>query len=176
MNGKSHSIGLPVPAVIVAAMTALLVSCAGYRLGSMLPPNIRSVHVPTFVNKTGEPLLEVETTRAAIQEFQRDGTLRIAGPSDADTVLEVVLTELKIAPVRYERDRTTTASEYRMTIMASIVLKERATGKIICKNPSVEGREDFVFSGDLTSGKRIAVPKAARELAQYIVQSVVEYW
>ena len=58
------------------ALAVALTGCAGYRLGTMLPPDIQSVAVPTFINRTSEPLLESETTRAAIREFQQDGSLR----------------------------------------------------------------------------------------------------
>ena len=71
------------PALILATGVLVLTQpcgCVGlgYRLGSSLPPDIRSVYVPVFVNRTGEPRVETEATRAAKQEFQRDGTLHLA--------------------------------------------------------------------------------------------------
>ena len=59
---------------IGAALTLLLTGCTGYRLGSMLPPEIKTVYVPTFANQTTEPLLEMEATDAVIVEFQQDGS------------------------------------------------------------------------------------------------------
>lgn len=49
-----------------------LSGCAGYKLGSNLPPGILSVAVPVFVNQTGQPSLETITTGAVIEEFQKD--------------------------------------------------------------------------------------------------------
>jgi len=159
--------------VLVAAMFA---GCAGYRLGSTLPAGINVIHVPTFTNKTDEPRLEIETTRAVIQEFQRDGSLSVGEESKADVVLDVVLTGLRQEPLQYQKDNAKTVREYRLTITASVVLRNRRTGKVIAKNPRVQGEADFIPPGDLASAKRNAIPEAAKDLAHDIVENVVEYW
>ena len=73
--------------LLVVGQISLLCGCAGYRLGTLLPPEIKTIHVPTFVNKTREPALEAETTGAAISEFQKDGTLRITDSESFKTGL-----------------------------------------------------------------------------------------
>jgi hypothetical protein len=160
-------------------ITALLVSCTagcvGYQLGSTLPPGIESVCVPAFENRTTEPNLERETTAAAIRELQKDGTLRIASAEDADSVLTVKLVKFSLEPLRYEKDRERTAKEYRLTITADILFVEARTGKELLIH-QVEGESTFIASGDLSSGKRNALPEAAKDLAHDIVESVVEYW
>ena len=45
-------------------LAAILPACVGYRLGSMLPADIKTVYVDPVINQTDEPLIEVETTRA----------------------------------------------------------------------------------------------------------------
>lgn len=159
-----------------AAVLAVLVGgCAGYRLGSTLPPGIRSVYVPTFVNRTGEPLLEATATAATLQEIQRDGTLALGEAGGADAILEVTLDRLVLEPLRYQRDRGKTTSEYRLRIRAELTFKERRSGKVLSQR-KVEGEATFPPLGDLASGKRQAIPTAARDLAHDIVESVVEYW
>jgi hypothetical protein len=149
--------------------------CAGYRLGSTLPPGIRTIHVPPFVNKTGEPLIENETASAAIQELQKDGTLRVVGPDAADAVLNVTLTKYRLESVRYERNRPKTTAESRITITAEVVFVDSARRKVILKKTAT-GEATFVAAGNVTAGKRAALPAAARDLAHHIVESVVEVW
>ena len=159
-------------------MLLLLLSagCVGYRLGSTLPPGIQTIFVPTFVNEAKEPQLEAQTTRAAIQEFQRDGTLRVVGREAADTVAEVTLTGFSLAPLRYREDRALTVREYRLKIFARLVLTQLRpqAGQMLDKE--VEGEATFELTGDLSAAKRAALPEAARDLAHDIVESVVEYW
>lgn len=158
------------------ALAGLLTGCAGYQLGSMLPPDIKTVYVPTFVNKTQEPLIEVDTTQAAIEEFQRDGSLRVVNEDQADAVLEVTLREYRIQPVAYRTDQKTSAKEYRITIFASVLLKRRGTDAVVAENPRVKGETVFPFSGDLTSSKLTGLPNVAEDLAHNIVEQVVEAW
>jgi hypothetical protein len=154
---------------------AAAAGCAGYRLGSTLPPGLRSVHVPVFVNRTAEPQLENDATQAAMAEFQKDGTLRVAPAAEADAVLEVELTAFGLEPLRYDRDRAKTAVEYRARISARLVFKENRTGEVLMSK-TVEGESTFVPTGDLSTAKRTAIPAAAADLAHDIVEAVVEYW
>ncbi len=155
---------------------ALLPGCAGYRLGSMLPPEIKNVHVPTFINKTTEPQLEIDTTRFALQEFQKDGSLKLSSAEDADAVLEVKLTDYKLVPLQYAANRPTAALEYRITLYASIVMTRKRDGKVLAENPRCYGEGTFPVVGDLSSSKRTGLPKAAKDLAHDIVQKVTEVW
>ena len=110
---------------LTAMLCAGLAGCTQYRLGSMLPPGLTSIHVPTFANGTSEPQLEFETTNATIQEFQKDGTLRVAMQGSSDAVLEVKLTGYKIEPLRYDRNVATHPNEYRQQLVADLLLQTK---------------------------------------------------
>jgi hypothetical protein len=162
-------------ALVLAAAAASCAGCLGYRLGSSLPPGIRSVHVPPFKNDTGEPMLENDTTRAAINELRKDGTLKIADAAGADAVLRVTLTRCALEPLRYEPGSRRTVREYRIALRAAVRLERQSTGEALMER-SVKGEGTFVVEGDLASAKRDALPDAARDLAHNIVECVVEYW
>jgi hypothetical protein len=164
--------------LVLAALVGMtgLTGCAGYRLGSMLPPDIKSVYVPTFVNKTKEPLLEVETTSATIEEFQVDGSLKIADANTADAVLEVTLVDFDLDPISFRKDEETAAREYRMNITATVVLRRTSDNVIVAEAPRVVGDTTFQLLGNLTSSKLRALPAASEDLAHKIVEQVVETW
>ncbi len=161
--------------LVLPVCTWVIGGCAGYRLGSSLPADIQSVYVPAFENRTREPLLESDATRAVISEFQRDGTLLIRGEDAADVSLSVVLTDLSLKVLRYERDRGKTGEEFRLTIRADLVLVRTSTGETLTSR-SVQGESFFDFTGDMGASKRIAIPLATADLAHDIVESVVELW
>lgn len=171
-----HSYKRTVPALLACALLMTSAGgCVGYRLGSTLPPDLRSVHVPPVVNNSGEPLLELVTTRELLQELQRDGTLKVAAADQADSLLEITLVGFQQSPLRYERDNPKATREYRQEITAQIVFKNVRTGKLLLRK-EVKGESTFDLVGDLTSAKRATVPLCARDLAHDIVESVVEYW
>ena len=167
------------PRPVLAILAALLLfapGCASYRLGSMLPADVRTVHVPTCVNQTSEPLVEQDVTAAILSQIQTDGTLRVAGPDDADAVLDVVLVKFWLDPVAYAKGESSTANQYRMSIRASFSLRRRSTGEVVVESPGVVGWHDFDFAGDMTSSKAVALRPAADDLGRRILNRIVQYW
>ena len=150
--------------------------CAGYKVGSMLPGDIKTVHIPTFVNQTSEPLIESETTQAVIREFQRDGSLQVVGEADADAILTVVLTGYRLEAISFRKDIRTAAQQYRLFITGNMVMRRTTDQSVVVEAPMVEGKYVFDVVGDLSSSKLNANPLAARDLAYNIVQRLVEYW
>lgn len=150
-------------------------SAIGYRLGTTLPMDIQTVYIPTFINRTTEPQIEIQSTAIALQEFRKDGSLRISSAESADVVLEVTITSYSLSPLAYSNERSKAAEEMRLIMMAKVVLREMKTKKVRMES-IVDGEATFVLSGDLASSKMTVLPKAARDLAHNIVESVVEYW
>ncbi len=164
------------PRIAAAALAGLtLGGCAGYRLGNTLPPGIRSVSVPTFENPCGEPGLETIATRAAIQQFQREGALEVAAAGEADWIVRAALTACRSEPLRYRNDNRRAATEYRLRLVADVTLEARRDGKALWKR-TLEGETTFTVEGDMTSAKVSALPQAARDLARRIADNVTQPW
>jgi hypothetical protein len=165
-------------ALLMSAVCLLLVSgCGTYRLGSMLPDSIQTIYIPTFVNQSGEPRIEADTTRAAIAEFQKDGSLDVVKtPEEADAILKVTLTRYEADPIVYDATRKTEATDYRLTLSAKLVLTAAKTDKVIAESPLVQGDALFQMIGDFTSSKAQALKPASVDLGHKIVESVVEAW
>ena len=113
---------------LTAMLCAGLAGCTQYRLGSMLPPGLTSIHVPTFANGTSEPQLEFETTNATIQEFQET----------------------------YDRNVATHPNEYRQQLVADVVLKDSRTQKVLLNRKGVVGEWTFLAGSDLRTDERVA--------------------
>jgi hypothetical protein len=161
--------------MIAALALANVPGCVGYQLGSSLPPDIKSIFVRTFINQCKEPLVEVEATNATIAEFQKDGTLKIGRMEDADVILETTLTAVTLEPLTYTQTDTTKPGQYRIILSAIFVLKRNGSGKKIGVGECI-GENTFIYSGNLASAKRAAMPKASEDLAKRIVEKVVEVW
>lgn len=166
----------PTIAVFLAVMiVGSFAGCAGYRLGSTLPPDIKTIYVPLFGNKSREPLVENDATRATIAELQKDGTLKVVNGENADVILECTVTAVSLNPLRYNRADVVKPNEYRLTLSASFTLKRVRSQEIICE-ASVIGESTFAFFGNLTSAKQSATPRAAEDLAKRIVEKAIEAW
>lgn len=160
----------------VAVLAIGLTGCAGYRLGSMLPTDIETVYVPSILNETSEPLIEIETTRAVIEQIQRDGSLRIAAEDTADAIVRIRIREYRIEPVAFDTTRRSDVRQYRIRMTASLLMTRRADDSVIVERPAVRGEGVFNMAGDLSSSKLIGLPVAAEDLATKLVQQMVEAW
>lgn len=165
-----------IPRMAIVLPLLLAGGCASYRLGTMLPPDIRTVYMPTCVNDTTEPLIELDVTRAILSQIQMDGSLRLAPAETADAILDVTLTRFWLNPVAFAPGQASTTAQYRMSIQASFVLRRRADDSVVVESPGVTGWYDLDIAGDLTSSKAVALRPAAEDLGRRIVSRIVQYW
>lgn len=167
---------------VILVLLGMAVACGGctvmgYRLGSMLPAEIRTVYIPTCVNETGEPLIEQEVTRAVMAEVQMNGALKIVGTAEgADAELRVTLINFELTPVSYVRGSASTANSYRMNIRGAYRLVARDGGRVLAESPGLTGWEEFEMTGDMTTSKSAALRPAAEDLGRRIIDQIVESW
>jgi len=144
----------------------------GYRLAGKethVPPGVRSVAIPTLVNQTLEPGIEIVFTQAFLKEFIKDRRVRVVDRREADSIFEGVIKSLIILSVSY--DKSGYALEYQTIVMMDITLK-RQNGEVLWKekdlierawyrtNPTVIGNEDNRVN---------AIQKVAQSLAERVL-------
>jgi outer membrane lipopolysaccharide assembly protein LptE/RlpB len=165
--------------VLAGAFAAafLLSSCAGYRLGSMLPPGIKTVYIPTVENHSTEPRIEIIATREIMKEVQMEGSLKVVREkAQADAVLAIKIVHYVLEPVSYQSNiNNTTANEYRLRLFAEVVLTGK-DDKVLADNKSVYGESTFPIVGDFTSSKERGLPEASKDLARKAIQACTEAW
>lgn len=148
----------------------------GYQLGGTRPAGVETVHVAAVVNATHEPAIELQVTKAIRQQIQFDGRLKLRNsPDDADAVIDVELTDYSIQPISFRDDLKTTPDQYRIRITAVASLRNTATDEILSESRTF-GEARFFFESDLTTSKRDALPVAAKELAKFMVDDLIEQW
>ena len=154
----------------------LLTGCMGYQLGGTRPAGVDTIHVAAVVNSTREPAIELQVAEAIRQQIQFDGRLKLRNtPDDADSVIEVVLTEYTIQAISFRDDLKTTPDQYRIRITAVASLRNTASDEILSESKTF-GEARFFFESDLTTSKRNALPVAAKELAKFMVDDLIEQW
>lgn len=161
--------------LLVPAFALMLFGCAGYRVGSALDPAIKTVSL-SVVNKTDEPSIEVAVMKALRAELQMDGRLEVCSAEEADAVLSVTLKNFTLDALSFNRKQGSLAEEYRVIIKAAVVFSNAESGEVILESPGLQGEAEFPYVGDLTSGKRAVMSKAAQDLARKIVSTMTTGW
>lgn len=153
-----------------------LTSCAGYRLGSQLPADIRTVHVFIARNLTDEPLLENDVTRAVLSQLARDGSLRVVSEDEADALLFIEITGYQSQAIGFDARNRARPDEFRLLLQANTILTRRSSGATLVRSGTLEGRSTFSLVGDLTTSRRTALPSASEDLARRLVATITEAW
>ncbi len=160
----------------LAAWAALaLAGCLQYRLGTTLPEELRSVHVPSVRNRTEEPGIDRLASSLLLRELQREGTLSLATESEAATQLLVTVVRFAMEPVRYSRHDARTPDEYRAVAMAEVRFANLRTGEALFEG-MVEGEATFPTGTDLVSAKEEMLAAVCQDLARRIIDRCVSVW
>jgi outer membrane lipopolysaccharide assembly protein LptE/RlpB len=149
---------------------ALLLSC-GYQIvgeETHVPSGLNSVAIPTFVNQTFEPGIEIPFTQAFLREFIQDKRVKVLDRREADSILEGVIKSFNIYSVSY--DQSGFVLEYQTTVVMDLTLKKR-DGEILWKENNLsETRWYRASSGVLTNetNKANAIQQTGRILAEKV--------
>jgi hypothetical protein len=164
---------------IAAALACLSLSgCLGYHIGPAKPYYLRDVHtiaIPTFVNKTLLPRVEVLVTDTVIKQFQQDGTFKIASNENADVILKGEISRITRSPARSVRGNVLATSEFNLVMRLRYKLVGN-DGKPVGPPGEVSGSTSFFVGTDVITDERQALPLATEELANHLVSQLSEGW
>jgi outer membrane lipopolysaccharide assembly protein LptE/RlpB len=167
--------------IIVSLASILGVHACGYRLsgkGSLIPPEARTIAVPAFINNTNEPYVDVEVTKAVVDEFIADGRLRIVDVEAADLALRGVVVNYEVTALSFTAD--VFVQQYRVRIVVNASLEDLRAKKILWKEAGIEAVfiSDYKVSiGDITAtkiAKESAIQKAGQDIAWTLRSRVLE--
>ena len=168
-----------VKSVLLLAAILALSGCAGYRVGNTSGRDlqgVRSVYVPVVRNTSLEPDIQMTVTNAIIRRFNSDGTLEVNQNANADSELDVVITNVQHTPVRSSSSDILVTAEYQVTIQGEATYVNRKLGRKIFENYAVNGSTTFFTQSDIQEGERQALPLAAADLANNTVKLITEGW
>jgi len=147
---------------VLGVLCFLCVLCAapgcGYALagrGSFLPDYIRTIGIPTFLNRTTVFNLETMLTEKVRAEFIGRGKYQTLPESTGvDALLTGEVANVAIVPSSFNTQQL--ATRYSIIMTARIELKDMRTNKVLWENAGVTFREEY----DATGGTSVLDPAA----------------
>jgi hypothetical protein len=181
------------PLCLGVSVTILLSSC-GYRVGgtgSRLPPGLKVIAVPAFVNQTNKYRIEQRMTEAVVHEFLARTRYRIVSTEgSADAVLHGEITSFEATPAVFNTTptpnsssnpnlNTTTAQATTMliTVHMKVRLEERETKKTLYQNDHYLFREPYEISTDPATffdEQGPALERVSQDFASGLVADILE--
>jgi outer membrane lipopolysaccharide assembly protein LptE/RlpB len=158
---------------------ALLLSSCGYALvghSNFLDPSIKTIEVPTFVNRTTRVELEQRLTQAVAEELVSRGRLQLVNdPKAAHVILRGSIDTFGIYPIAFEQGR---ATRYQISITAKIeLLDHRAEDKVLWKNDQYRFTENYevnLGTTDAFDQETRAIQEIAVRFAEGLITNLLE--
>ena len=174
MRPIASRLGFLLPASWVAA-SALLMGCAGYRLGPTdgSAPGARSVEIRPFADNTLEPRLIEPVASALRKQVQRDGTLRLVTGEPGDVLVTGTLLSYVRNPLTLKPNDLFSTRDYEVRLTARVVATEQPGGRIRLDR-EFTARVPVRSTADLGSAERQAAPLIAEDLARQVTSALVD--
>ena len=163
--------------VSLTAATLLLCGC-GYRIGSLMHPQVNSIAIAPVVNETVAYNLAPQVRGLLCEVFQQDGSLQLRRESNADCILYARITGISFGTVtwsstydddNYVPTEWTASVTIEYTVVLPGELKPLARG-------TATGTANFMTGADMEAGRTNGVRLAAYDAAKTIVHNVTEAW
>jgi hypothetical protein len=161
-----------------------LFSGCGYSLagrGAFLPSYVRTIGIPTFVNRTTVFNLETLVTQKVRSEFIGRGKYQILPQNTGvDALLNGEVTAVTITPGAFTQQNI--ASQYAITMTAKIELRDMRENKVLWENPGVMFRQDYPATSGRGSLDPVAffqqdanaLERMSTDFARTIVSAILE--
>lgn len=166
--------------IILGAGAVTSASC-GYHVSGkadLVPKSIQTIAIPAF---SGSPAARYRLVDALPQQIGREFMARtrfrvVDNPSEADAVLNGRITSAGVSPTIFD-PTSGRATSVQATVVVSINLLERTTGKVLYSQPSLAFRQNYSIAVDphqFFDESGPAFDRVSRDLARDIVSAVVE--
>jgi hypothetical protein len=169
--------------VLVIGSLGLSSGC-GYSLagrGSSLPPTVRSIGIPLFINST--PIFDLEqilTQRVRLEFIGRGKYQVVPDASGTDALLTGEITSVALQPTAFNAQQQ--ASRYAITVVVKVTLKDLKAEKTLYENPGLTFRDEYEVTNSATSAdvgqflgqNKDALDRLSTDFARSIVSTILE--
>jgi hypothetical protein len=154
-------------------------SC-GYRMagrGDRLPPDVKTIAIPIFTNRTRQYRIEQRVSAAVTHEFiQRTQYQITPETSHADALLKGEIKDIRSGVIAFDPG-TGRATTLQVEVTALIDLIDQHTKKVLFSNHNYIFREQYQISQNpatLFEEQDPALDRLSRDLARTLVTAILE--
>lgn len=169
----------PLRGALLSIIAAAVLAGCGYHLtgrSTSLPPGIKRIGIPTFVNKTDRPELEQQVTTYVISQFLTRGRFEIVPTEEGvDAVLRGEISVFVQSPVAINPQGR--ATRYEILINARTTLVQTSDDKVLWQDDHFVFRRQYDVSlqvGGVISEEAVALDAVCNDFAESVVTSILE--
>ncbi len=154
------------------ALPLLFFSGCGYHLGGLRCDALKNKDtfcVNMFANYTTQPNVAMQMTTALADRLQRDGSFRMASPSQCDFKVDGTVTRIQRNSLSTDSDDSYISSEIGLTVYVDYVVTDCRTNKVLKHGTTNADGSYYNSMGNMQSARESALSYATRKAADNIV-------
>jgi outer membrane lipopolysaccharide assembly protein LptE/RlpB len=167
-------------AAALAACSVLLAVACGYQVAgtaSRLPPDIKTIAIPVFTNKSTRFRIEQKVSAAVTRQFIERTSYRVTpDPAGADAELKGTINSVRSGVLTFDPN-TGRATTFQIQVTASVELIDLHSKKVVFSNPHYIYREEYQVSQSATAlyeESEPALNRLSRDFAHTLVTDIIE--
>lgn len=166
---------------VVCALLMLTLCGCGYRAGSLMHPQIKTIAIAPVSNDTMMYNAAAQMRGVLSECFQSDGSLRLVSESSADCILYAKVTGATFSQVSWDSNSDNSDDEFlpdqwTLVISAKITVMVPGRAEPLVRETTISGSTTFVAGPDIESSRYYAVRQACFQAAKQAVSRVTESW
>jgi len=165
--------------VFCLLLSAFCLSC-GYEVagrGERLPPDIKTIAVPIFVNQSPTFRIEQKLAAAVSREFLERTKFQITpNTTGADAILQGTVKDVRKGVITYDLT-TGRATSLQIQVMVDVKLEDLHSKKVVYANPTFVFREEYQVNevtSQLFEEDQAALDRLSRDVARTLVTELLE--
>ncbi|MFQ5481102.1 MAG: LPS assembly lipoprotein LptE [Thermodesulfobacteriota bacterium] len=158
-----------------AFFLCFFITGCGYHIAGKsgtMPGGVTAVTMPVFTNATTKPDIEGIITSAFVTEFLT--TIDVNKKAGAE--IKGVIRSYNLRGVSYTK--TDVTEEYRLTVVLSLVMRDKKDGQVLWADSSISDYEDFrVDTTDVARTEEVEIEvfkKLSKDLARKIKERMLD--
>ncbi|QSH40163.1 LPS assembly lipoprotein LptE [Lentisphaerota bacterium ZTH] len=166
--------------VMAACVISLtLISGCGYKVGSIMHPQVKSIAVAPVINDTISYNLAAVMRNRLTEAIMRDGSLKVKNLREADCILYARIVEInyvETTPATYDNQVTYRPAEWRvwMKVEFSVIIPGKKEPLI--KKRTIEASTLFQIQADLFVNRNRANRQVCWKASRLVTQMITEGW
>ncbi len=153
----------------------LLFSGCGYHLGGLRCHALKDKNtfcVNMFANHTTQPGVAMQMTTALTDQLQREGSFRMASPSECDFKIDGAVTRIFRNSLSADWRDSYISSEIGLRVSIEYVVTDGRTGEVLFQGTADGDGSYFNSTGNVQTARESALSYATRKAAENIVYSL----
>jgi hypothetical protein len=171
---EGNSIGILL--LLAASAAGWIGGCAYSFTGTNLPSYVKTIAIPNFEDQTLEPGLGAEVTSGVIDRFIKDGRLKLAADTQANSRLEAKVVKYENKVHNYAPDQT--PQDYIVVLTVAATLRDQVKNRDLWKDENIVQTAVYVpgATGGTIGTEADARAAAIKNLASDLVTRTLEQW